>query len=118
MSMPSVSGFPRFGSAHPNGLAGAMCENATCRIPAASLVWIKVSPQFERDVHLRLCPRCTVAAKKNAPNILELATTRDTERSNWVAARPEGGAAGPKGGQRAKRKTAVADVLAGERFSS
>lgn len=111
-------GFPCFGSAHPNGIAEAQCEIPICYAAAKFLVWVRLSENFERDVHLRLCADCTSAARKNAPKVLALATARDLDRAEHAASVHAGTATRSKGGRGAKTKAAVAVLLAGKRFSS
>jgi hypothetical protein len=111
-------GFPCFGSAHPNGIREVPCEIPNCNAAALSLVWMRLSDNFERDVHLRLCADCTAEARKNAPKVLALATARDVDRAEYAATVHTDAATRPKGGRRAKTKAAVAVLLAGKRFSS
>lgn len=110
--------FPCFGSSHPNGLPEVLCEMPRCHAPATALVWMRLAPDFSRDVHLRLCVTCTIAARANAASVLALATARDQERTDWLADRHAGTAAGSRGDRKARTKAGVARVLAGERFSS
>lgn len=118
MTRHMESGFPCFGSAHPNGLREAPCEIPNCNAAAQCLVWVRLSDNFERDVHLRLCADCTASARKNAPKVLELATARDIDRAEHAASVHAGTATRSKGGRAAKTKAAVAVLLAGKRFSS